>query len=277
MTDERHTHRLRRQRRTQPIITRALGTLQQRYGLPATDTAFTLLRDTSQHHNLRLHTLAAAFLAAAPATTHADRWFPGRGRHAAPPLTFASRSIAREANRAAVLDALLDAVCTGLDTNTADLQTIDLADGDLRLERHLGLSADILDLVDSPAYADTAPASAVRTGQRTMIRDVATDPLFHDRRTRTVMLASGFRAMQSTPLVTPSGRRLGTVSTHHARAGRTFSTTERTRLDTMTTQLGSWLEWYQRTVVLDALEHLHHAARRHTITDATPTVPTRTS
>ncbi|MEU8872331.1 ANTAR domain-containing protein [Streptomyces javensis] len=45
-----------------PLIAQARGVLWERYRLPAEETAFTLLKRSSQAHDVRLRTLAAALL-----------------------------------------------------------------------------------------------------------------------------------------------------------------------------------------------------------------------
>lgn len=50
------------------------------------------------------------------------------------------------------------------------------------------------------------------------------------------------------------------VSTHLSRPGPALSAAQARVLDEIGGQAGSWLAWYRRTVVLDALEYLHHRA-----------------
>jgi hypothetical protein len=51
------------------------------------------------------------------------------------------------------------------------------------------------------------------TGAQTVIIDVTTDPYFAPH--RAMAAASGFRAVQSTPLADKAGRVVGVVSTHY--------------------------------------------------------------
>ncbi|HEX3651043.1 MAG TPA: ANTAR domain-containing protein [Pseudonocardiaceae bacterium] len=253
------TRRLRRRLRSQPTIARALGVLQERYDLSDADVAFEILRDGAQRHNLRLAVLAAGVLSASSPKVGAQMWFPGRRREIAPPLRFAGFAVAREGNRTAVLDAVLDAMSVCLDTEIAEVQMIDAATGELCLERHRGLSAEVVDLVDSPAYTALAPAVAVRRRARVVVPDVAsavTDPVV-----RTVLLAGRCRTLHSSPLPGADGRAVGVASTHHFRPGRTLSAAEESMVDRITGEAGAWLEWHRRTIVLDALEQVHQAAR----------------
>jgi anti-anti-sigma factor len=253
---------LRRRLQTQPTVARALGVLQERYGLRDADLAFELLRTSSQRHNLRLHVVAAALLVApAPDKRPGDRWFPGRLPQPAPPLTFASEPVAHGANRTAVLGAVLDAVSACVDTDMADLQMADIHPEELYLERHRGLTAELLNFIDSGASTLAAPTAALRRRVRVVVTDVATDATLTDPAERVVLLANGSRALQSSPLPTTSGGPAGVVTTHHPRPGRAPTPAEHTRLDTITAEAGAWLEWHRRTVILDALEHVHESAR----------------
>jgi anti-anti-sigma factor len=253
---------LRRRLRTQPTVARALGVLQERYRLADSRTAFDLLRDSSQRYNLRLHIVAAALLAApAPGRSRDGLWFPGRLRHAAPPLTFPGRSMAHDGNRTAVLDAVLDAVSACVDTDAADLQMTTIGERSLYLERHRGLTAELLSLIDSGESPPTVPTVAVSRRTRVVVADVAVDPVLTDPTERIVLLAGGSRAMQSSPLLMTSGEPAGAVTTHHPRPNRTPTPAEHAGLDGIVAEAGAWLEWHRRTVVLDALEQVHQAAR----------------
>jgi hypothetical protein len=107
----------------------------------------------------------------------------------------------------------------------------------------------------------TATAAAHHRRVRLVLTDVATDPILTDPNERMVLLANGSRALQSSPLPTVSGEPVGVVTTHHARPGRTPTRAEHARLDAITTETGAWLTWHRRTVILDALEHVHASAR----------------
>jgi anti-anti-sigma factor len=253
---------LRRRLRTQPTVARAMGVLQERYGLANADVAFDVLRLSSQRHNLRLHLVAAVFLAApAPERPQDEVWFPGRLRRVAPRLTFADRSVSSSGNRTAVLDAVLDAMMACLDTEIAHLLMIEIRQGALCLERHRGLTAEYLEFIDSGRAPLTVPTLAVRRRARVVIADVAADPVFTDGGERLVLLAAGSRAIQSSPLLAASGEPVGVATTGHLRRGRVPTVAEHARLDRICAEAGAWLEWHRRTVVLDALEQVHQSAR----------------
>ncbi|GAB3878797.1 hypothetical protein GCM10029964_030020 [Kibdelosporangium lantanae] len=253
---------LRRKLRTQSTIARALGVLQERYGLTDPGAAFDLLRSGSQRYNLRLSRVATAFLAAhAPRRPDAEYWFPGRLRQLAPQLGFAPEGVARSGNRATVLDALLDAMAECVDAEMADLQTAEPPHGDLWLERHRGVPTGLLADLDADGYRSVAPRLALRRRELVIVPDVATDPVLAGSPVQAVLLFYGSRAMHSSPLPAPEGSPVGVVSAHHTRPGRVPTDAEQGRLDVIAAEAGAWLDWHRRTVMLDALEHIHRTAR----------------
>lgn len=250
---------LRGKIRSHPLIAQAQGMLLERYRLPGPSAAFDLLRDTSQRHNVKLRTLAGAILTAPRPGDGARMWFPGRTHAPAPALDFLPGAHADRINRSTVIAALLDRAMEVTDTHMGNVQLVDPATGGLRMEQHAGLSEEFVDHFDLVTQDGTCCALAAKYVSRVTVTDVATDPVF-DERSRAVILGAGCRAAHSTPLTTGSGRCLGMVSTHLSRPGPALSAAQARVLDEIGGQAGSWLAWYRRTVVLDALEYLHHRA-----------------
>jgi anti-anti-sigma factor len=251
---------LRRQLRSQLKIARATGILQERYGLTDEHAAFDVLRSSSQRHNVRLTTLATAFLSApAPRRSRGENWFPGRRRDAAPPLTLTTERT--DGNRTVVLDAVLDAVVACMGTEVVDLRLIEAGARTPTLARHRGHTSEFVEFVESSAQLGAVVAEAWRRRSRVVVADVATDPLLADPAERAMLLASGSRALQCGPLTTRTGVVVGMVSSHHANPGRTPTAAEHTRLDEITSEAGAWLDWHRRTIILDALEDVHRTGR----------------
>ncbi|MGP3976807.1 ANTAR domain-containing protein [Streptomyces sp. 8N114] len=249
---------LRAKVRTHPLISRAQGVLEERYRLPDEGTAFALLEASSQRFNVRLRTLAAAVVTVPAPRSLDHEWFPGRKRHSAPPLAFAPGLRAASANAAEVLSAVLRRSMEVTETGMGNVQLVDPITGDLRIEKHHGLDDDFLDFFDRVGKDGTSCAQASQQVTRVTVTDVATDTIF-DEPARAAILAAGSRGCHSTPLVVPSGHVEGVVSTHHERPVGALSAAQARALDEVGAQAGRWLEWYQRTVVLDALEDLHFA------------------
>lgn len=245
---------LRAALRTRPVITRALGVLQERYGLPDFEAAFGLLRESARHHDLKPETLARELLAA-PAP-QAEIWFPDRVKLPAPSLSFSQQKREHRRNRAAVLSLFLDAVLDYLGTPMADVQLVEAPGHRPRLESHRNLPPDLADHLadlDDPA----APAAqAVRRGTR-LVEDVPAEA----EHTFSAMLAkAGIRTVQCTPLLAHDAHCVGVVSTYHSQAQFRPGRLQCAKLDHAAAETGVWLAWHRRTVIVDALEQLHRQA-----------------
>lgn len=244
--------------RNRALIAEALELLRARYGLPDAGAAFGLLSRASQGHNVPVRTLAASVLRiAAP---EGPTWFPGRRKGPEPETGFAAEPQHSHTPRG-VLRGLLLAVLelTGLDCGYA--QSVAPLDGGLVLEADRGLTEPLTDLFGYvPLTADSACARAHRERARVVVADLATDPTFGEE-TRDVLLAAGVKSAHCTPLITPDGRSLGAVSTLHSGPVPSMLDDALDAIDVAAGEAGRWLDWYQRTVVLDALENLHQAGR----------------
>jgi anti-anti-sigma regulatory factor len=246
---------LRGQLRTRPLVARALGILQARYGLRDESAAHELLRDASQRHNLKMRSVASAVLAAPPPAA-GERWFPGRVRRPAPEVGFLIRT---EQGLSTFFNALIEVACASMATAMGSVQLVDPDQGGLRLERQRGFTDEFIDYFNHVDGDDTACGLALRLGVRVVVADVATDPIYAGRESGEALRDMGVRAVQATPIV--ANQVLGMISTYHEEAGRVPSPAETAELDRIAAEAGTWLHWHQRTVVLDALEDLHHNAR----------------
>lgn len=248
---------LRGQLRTRPLVARALGILQARYGLRDEAAAHELLRDASQRHNLKMRSVASAVLAAPPPAP-GDLWFPGRFRRPAPEVAFLTRT---EQGLSAFLNALLDSALEATTAPAGSVQLVDQDQGGLRLERQRGFTEDAADYFTHTTGDETVEDRALQDGVRMVVPDVAADPVLAGSEAGQVLLAMGAVAVQSTPLCSPTGQVVGVVSTHFPEPGRVLTPAEEKALDRISAEAGAWLQWHQRTVVLDALEYLHQSAR----------------
>ncbi|GAA2499050.1 ANTAR domain-containing protein [Streptomyces gobitricini] len=250
---------LRAQARNRPPIAEAQGILKERYRLPDAEAAFALLQLASQRYNVRLRTLAHAVLRLDRPDHGAETWFPGRVRHPAPALESLAIDDASHAHRGAVLGALLSQTLAITTTHMGNVQIGDHSTGGLWLEKHAGLSDDFVDFFGFVGGDGTSCAQAAQEVAQVTVRDVATDPVFTEDARRTI-LEAGSRAAHSVPLVA-GGRCVGMVSAHFERPIHDLHAAQLKALEQTGREVGRWLAWYDRTVVLDALEHLHAAAR----------------
>ncbi|MGA5421348.1 ANTAR domain-containing protein [Streptomyces lavendulocolor] len=251
---------LRAQARNRPLIAEAQGILKERYRLPDAEAAFALLQLASQRHNVRLRTLAHAVVRLERPDERAATWFPGRVRHPAPPLESLAIDDASHAHRGAVLGAALSQTLAVTATHMGNVQIGDHTAGGLWMEKHTGLSDDFVDFFGFVGADGTSCARAAQQVTQVTVRDVATDPVFTEDARRTI-LEAGSRAAHSVPLVA-GGRCVGMVSAHFERPIRDLHGAQLRALEHTGREVGRWLAWYDRTVVLDALEDLHAAARR---------------
>jgi signal transduction histidine kinase len=93
----------------------------------------------------------------------------------------------------------------------------------------------------------------MRSGERVVIEDVTTSPVFAGTPALDVLLAAGVRAVQSTPLADRSGRLAGMLSTHY-RAPRRPADRDLHVLDLLARQAADWIE---RTQAEEALRRAH--------------------
>ncbi|MEU6376088.1 ANTAR domain-containing protein [Streptomyces sp. NPDC046909] len=247
---------LRARARAHGLIAQAQGLLRERYELPDMDSAFTLMRLSSQRFNIKMRTLAEVVVTAPRPAARDTLWFPRRARLAEPALSFPAARRTGPGNRGGVLAAVLSQTLAVVGTDMGNVQLPDRAEGGLRIEKHTGLTADFVDFFAHVGEDGTACAQAARDVAQVTVRDVETDPVF-DEDARRAILAAGSRACHSVPLTTASGLCVGMVSAHLDRPLKPLAPVQLKALDVMAAEAGRWLAWHDRTVVLDALEYLH--------------------
>ena len=101
---------------------------------------------------------------------------------------------------------MLDAT---IDAQRADFGNIQLYDdktGTLAIVVHRGFSQEFLDYFATVDARDTsACGQALKSSARIIIEDITTDPSYAPH--RAIAAAAGYRAVQSTPLLTPAPAR----------------------------------------------------------------------
>ncbi|WP_329131174.1 ANTAR domain-containing protein [Streptomyces sp. NBC_00670] len=255
---ERRTTELRNRLHAHPGISLAQGVLMERYRLPDPATAFALLREASQRRNIRLHTLADAVVRTPAPAADAATWFPGRARYSPPPLPGVPVAPGDRDSHGAVLSGVLRRV---LNITQAGMGNVQLVEGGvLRMEKHIGLNRRFTDYFAFVEGPTTSCHEAAEQRRQVTVPDVATADVF-DEESRTTILQAGSRACHSVPMVNRAGAVLGVISSHHTRPLAGFTAAQLRALEETGAAAGRWLSWHRRTVVLDALEHLHTAAR----------------
>jgi PAS domain S-box-containing protein len=121
----------------------------------------------------------------------------------------------------AVLDEIIDAAVSITKADMGNIQILDPESGRLKIMAQHGFERQFLDYFNSVAEGRAACGTAMMRGERVVVEDVPRSPIFVDTpEDLEVMLAAGVRAVQSTPLLSRSGRLLGMFSTHYRTSRR---------------------------------------------------------
>ena len=113
----------------------------------------------------------------------------------------------------AALDEVLDASLALLDADKGNIQLHDPDSDTLRIVAHRGFNDEFLAHFRNAAPDPAATCGrALRSRGRVIVEDVQTDPSFAMH--RDAAAAAGFRAVQSTPVMSRNGQVLGILSTH---------------------------------------------------------------
>jgi len=118
----------------------------------------------------------------------------------------------------ALLPKILDGALVLTGADFGNIQLLDPITGALRMVTQSGFDYRFLEHFAVVVSDKSACGRAARQGAQAVIADVRTDPAFAPH--RDVAAASGFRAVQSTPLADTEGRLVGMVSTHFRRPHR---------------------------------------------------------
>jgi hypothetical protein len=187
-----------------PVIEQAKGILMAQQGC-GPDEAFDLLRQASQQFNVPVRVLAARL-------THRVQ-LPGL--QAAQALSAALQASRAAPTLGALLDEVLEFALTLLHAELGNVQLADPATGALRIAAQRGFGPEFVEYFAAVTDDSSACGRAAQQHAQVAITDVTTDPGFAPH--REIALASGFRAVQSTPLVNRAGHLVGMISTHYPR------------------------------------------------------------
>ena len=109
-----------------------------------------------------------------------------------------------------------------IDITEADfgnIQLFDRAEGGLRIAASQGFDSAFLDYFAVVRGSESACGVAKQQGCRVVVPDVR-NALCFDVESREIVLRAGVLSVQSTPLISPSGRVLGMLSTHRRLPGK---------------------------------------------------------
>ncbi len=122
------------------------------------------------------------------------------------------------------LDSLLSKVLqTAIQITSADMGNIQLVDplsSTLRIAAHRGFHEPFLEFFSEVNHRQAACGTSLKLMQRVVVEDVAKSPIFIGTESLQVLSEAGVQAVQSTPLVIPSGIIIGVLSTHYRSSRR---------------------------------------------------------
>jgi hypothetical protein len=121
-----------------------------------------------------------------------------------------------------LLPRVLDGALWLMAADFGNIQLLDPVTGSLRIVTQYGFGPEFLDYFAVVDDGHAACGRAAKECAQTVIADVTADPDFAPH--RDIAAASGFRAVQSTPLADYAGHLIGVVSTHFRRPHRPSGT-----------------------------------------------------
>jgi PAS domain S-box-containing protein len=143
-------------------------------------------------------------------------------------------------------DLLRDILAAAIEITGAHMGNIHLLDGNvLRIAVHQGLSDAFLEFFDTVQEHHAACGTALERGERVIVEDVTNSAIFLGTPALDVLLNAGVRAVQSTPLISRSGRILGMFSTQYRHAPARPSDRALRLLDILARQAADLIETKQ--------------------------------
>ena len=125
-----------------------------------------------------------------------------------------------QGNLEPVLGEIVDAAMAIAEADFGNIQLLDSTTGDLRIAAHRGFEPSWVEYWNSVSAGRGSCGTAIERGERVIVEDVTTSPIFVGTPALDVQLRAGVRAVQSTRLVSRSGRVLGMFSTHYRKPHR---------------------------------------------------------
>jgi PAS domain S-box-containing protein len=113
-----------------------------------------------------------------------------------------------------VLTEIVDAAMAIVGADFGNIQLLDPASGDLRIAAHRGFPQWWLDYWNTVSIGRGCCGAALERGERVIVEDVEESPVFVGTPALDIQRQANVRAVQSTPLVSRSGKPLGMCSTH---------------------------------------------------------------
>ena len=172
---------------------------------------------------------------------------------------FGASAVTPTAGLESLPDDLLSAAISIVRADRGNVQLVDEESGALKIVAHRGFEPEFLNFFQAVVDQAAACAAAMRAGQRIIIEDVTSSPLFRNTQALQVLLNAKVRAVQSTPLMSRQGKVLGMISTHFSRPHRP-SENDLRFLDILSRQAADVLErWKAESALRQTKEQLARA------------------
>jgi two-component system CheB/CheR fusion protein len=126
----------------------------------------------------------------------------------------------REGNLEPVLVEIVDAAIAISGADFGNIQLLDAESSDLRIVAQRGFPDWWLEFWNSVSRGQGVCGTALQRGERVIVEDVEHSPIFAGTPALEIQRKAGVRAVQSTPLLSRSGKPLGMFSTHWRKPGR---------------------------------------------------------
>lgn len=119
-----------------------------------------------------------------------------------------------------LLDEILAAAIAIGGADFGNIRLLDAGSNELKIVAQRGFEPWWIDYWNSVTTGQGACGTALGRGERLIVEDIRQSPIFAEPGCLDVQLRAGFLAVQSTPLVSRSGKVLGMFSTHYRKPGR---------------------------------------------------------
>lgn len=157
-----------------------------------------------------------------------------------------------------VLERIVDAASSIVGSDFGNIQLLDPTSGDLKIVAQCGFPTWWCEFWNKMSKGQGVCGTALERGQRVIVEDVERSPIFADAIARDIQLKVGVRAVQSTPLVSRTGKVLGMFSTHCKRPYRPDTHTL-SLLDLLIRQAADLIERTQAEAALRESEARFHS------------------
>ena len=160
-----------------------------------------------------------------------------------------STRLVKHGDESGLLPEIVDAAIGITAADMGNVQLYDRATDALRIVASRGFRPEDLELFAVIRRGESTCGTALERGERVVVGDVITSPIFAGKSIRDAVLAAGIRALLSTPLISRSGRLVGMLSTHY-RSPRSPAERDLRILDLLARQAADWIERTQAEAAL---------------------------